>query len=84
MSRISTRFSASVGLSVGEPFDDCSARSVVETMKGMSWGLTPSLTRSLKLNDAIRKVDGGTAKGSDVRMSYMSEKVYVAEASPKP
>jgi hypothetical protein len=46
LSRISTRFSASAGLSGGEPLGDCSARNVVETMKGMSWDSTPSFTRS--------------------------------------
>ena len=46
MSRISTRFSASAGLREGEPFDDCSTRNVVETMKGISCDSTPSFTRS--------------------------------------
>lgn len=39
-------FSASVGLSGSEPLDDCSARNVVETMKGISRDSTPSFTRS--------------------------------------
>jgi len=48
LSRVSTIFSASVGLSGGKPLDDCdcSAQSVVETMKGMSRDSTPSFTRS--------------------------------------
>jgi len=46
LSRISIRFSASAGLSGGEPLGDCSARNVVETMKGISCGSTPSFARS--------------------------------------
>ena len=46
MSRISTRFFASAGLRGGEPLGDCSARRVVDTMKGISWDSTPSFTRS--------------------------------------
>ena len=46
LSSVSTRFSASAGLSGGEAFGDCSAHSVVETMKGISCDATPSFTRS--------------------------------------
>ena len=46
MSSISTRLSASTGLSGGKPLGDCSARNVVETMKGMSCDSTPSFVRS--------------------------------------
>ena len=40
------RFSASIGLSRGQPSGDRSVHSVVETMKGISWELIPSPTRS--------------------------------------
>ena len=46
LSRISTRFTASTGVSGGGPFGDCSARSIVEMVKGISCVLTPSLVRS--------------------------------------
>jgi len=46
LSRISTRFPASAKLSGGEPFDGCSARDIVETVKGMSCGSIPSFARS--------------------------------------
>ena len=46
LSRISARFSASTGVSEGEPLGDCSARKVVEIMKGMSCAPTPSFARS--------------------------------------
>ena len=46
MSRISIRFSASLGLSGGGPFGDCSAHNVAETMKGINRDSTPSFTRS--------------------------------------
>ena len=46
MSRISTRFFASAGLSGGEPPGDCSASNVVETTKGISCDSTPSFARS--------------------------------------
>ena len=42
---VSTRFSASVGLSCGQPSGDRSVHTVVETMKGMSRDSIPSSTR---------------------------------------
>lgn len=46
LSRISTRFFASAGLSGGVPPDDCSTSNVVETMKGMGCESTPSFAKS--------------------------------------
>jgi len=46
LSRISTRVPASAGLRGGEPLGDCSARRVVDTMKGISCDATPSFVRS--------------------------------------
>ena len=45
-SRISISFSASALLSGGQPLGDCSARNVVEMMKGISCASTPSFARS--------------------------------------
>jgi len=46
LSRISTRSTASVVLSGGKLLDDCSARNVAVTMKGISCDSTPSFARS--------------------------------------
>ena len=56
LSRISIRFTASAGVSGGEPLGDCSARNVVETMKGISCASTPSFARS---SGAIGGKSGG-------------------------
>ena len=60
LSRISIRFSASTGVSGGDPLGDCSARKVVETMKGISCASTPSFARS---SGAI----GGKSGGASLR-----------------
>ena len=46
LSRISISFSAPALLSGGEPLGDCSARNIVEMMKGISCASTPSFARS--------------------------------------
>lgn len=46
MSRVSTRSSASSGLSGDESSDDCLAHSAVEMMKGISRDSTPRSTSS--------------------------------------
>jgi len=46
LSRISTRSSASDGVSGGEASGNSLTRNVVETTKGISRGSTPSFTRS--------------------------------------
>ena len=46
LSRVSTRFSTSTGLSGGTTVGDCSACSSVEIMKGISCDSTPSFARS--------------------------------------
>ena len=46
MSSVSTSFSASAKPSGGKPLGSCSARRVVDMMKGISCDSTPSFVRS--------------------------------------